>query len=609
MTPPFAPADGTAQPAGTETPWLLRGHNALLIVGALWLEYVILSMIWGWSHFATLGFRDPDDAMRLVQVRDFLAGQSWFDVSQHRVNPPVGGPMHWSRLVDMPVAAIIVALRPLVGTALGEIIACLAVPMATLAVIAFGLYRAMRDFIGVHRALLCVALLMACFPILVQVTPLRIDHHAWQIAMATVLLLGLLHADPRKGGLIMGGAMALWLHISSEGLPYAALAGAVLGALYALRPAQWPRILGYVGVLAAGSAALLLVTHGWRASLVSYCDSMSPVYIVPLALVFPLMAIGRQIAGDATILRRAAPVAIAGGAGAALFLATAGPCVAGPFETLDPLVYSFWYRGVLEGLPIWDQDWQTRGVMLVPSLFGMAGFLLAARAEQDSDRRILWHCLLALAAGSILVALLVMRAMSVAHLFALPGLAWIIARLYPRIAALPHMASRVLLTSALCLLSPAGLSIAGFLGGAAISGKSLSEKSTDPGLQSCNDVAQMAALQAVPTATLFAPIDIGPAVLQRTGHSVIGTAHHRNVAGLGKVIHAFLASPDKARAIVTSTSARYLLFCPALNEVQRYRRTEPDGLGARLLAHRPPDWLTPVPVKGMTAMQLYEIKR
>ena len=45
-----------------------------------------------------------DDAMRLAGVRDLLAGQSWFDLTQHRLDPPQGSPMHWSRLIDAPIA-------------------------------------------------------------------------------------------------------------------------------------------------------------------------------------------------------------------------------------------------------------------------------------------------------------------------------------------------------------------------------------------------------------------------------------------------------------------------------------------------------------------------
>src|SRR4051794_13674378 len=49
---------------------------------------------------------DTDSAMRLVQVRDLLRGQNWFDTVQHRMNTPYGLSMHWSRLVDAPLALL-----------------------------------------------------------------------------------------------------------------------------------------------------------------------------------------------------------------------------------------------------------------------------------------------------------------------------------------------------------------------------------------------------------------------------------------------------------------------------------------------------------------------
>jgi hypothetical protein len=33
---------------------------------------------------------------------------------QHRLDPP-GSPMHWSRVIDAPLAALILMLRPLAG--------------------------------------------------------------------------------------------------------------------------------------------------------------------------------------------------------------------------------------------------------------------------------------------------------------------------------------------------------------------------------------------------------------------------------------------------------------------------------------------------------------
>ena len=51
--------------------------------------------------------QDPDSFLRLVQVRDLLAGQGWFDLVQHRMDPPGGALIHWSRLIDAPIAGLI----------------------------------------------------------------------------------------------------------------------------------------------------------------------------------------------------------------------------------------------------------------------------------------------------------------------------------------------------------------------------------------------------------------------------------------------------------------------------------------------------------------------
>src|SRR6185437_15343111 len=60
-----------------------------------------------------------DDAMRLVEVRDLIAGQGWFDLMQYRLDLP-GMLMHWSRIVDAPLAGLILLLRPIMGAARAE---------------------------------------------------------------------------------------------------------------------------------------------------------------------------------------------------------------------------------------------------------------------------------------------------------------------------------------------------------------------------------------------------------------------------------------------------------------------------------------------------------
>src|SRR5262245_57481523 len=61
-----------------------------------------------------------DDAMRLVQVRDLLGGQAWFDLTQYRLSPPDGVVMHWSRLIDLPIAILIRAGELILSPAMAQ---------------------------------------------------------------------------------------------------------------------------------------------------------------------------------------------------------------------------------------------------------------------------------------------------------------------------------------------------------------------------------------------------------------------------------------------------------------------------------------------------------
>ena len=57
----------------------------LLVVLGLYTLYPLADLR---AVVERLRLPDSDDAMRLVQVRDLLAGQGWFDMVQHRLMPP-----------------------------------------------------------------------------------------------------------------------------------------------------------------------------------------------------------------------------------------------------------------------------------------------------------------------------------------------------------------------------------------------------------------------------------------------------------------------------------------------------------------------------------------
>ena len=111
---------------------LIAGRKPGLAYAIIWLLLAGLLLFLSRDNVATLSGWDPDDQLRLVQLRDFLGGQSWWDSSQYRLNAPDGAPMHWSRLIELPLAAIILALRPLLGTYGAEMAAGIIVPFGLL---------------------------------------------------------------------------------------------------------------------------------------------------------------------------------------------------------------------------------------------------------------------------------------------------------------------------------------------------------------------------------------------------------------------------------------------------------------------------------------------
>jgi hypothetical protein len=303
-------------------------------------------------------------------------------------------------------------------------------------------------------------------------------------------------------------------------------------------------------------------------------------------------------------MQRASSVALAAGATLAAFLVTGTRCFAGPFDMLDPVVYRFWYLGVVEGLPIWRQDAETALIVILPAAVGSVGSVAAAWRERDRARRADWISLAVLGTGALGLAVLVMRTGFVAHLLAMPGATWLAAAAFGRARALRTASLRIPATIvSVMLLFPfvvAPLTSAAWPGAAP--GQA---QVTIVHLGGSRDVA---ALEQIPPATLFAPIDMGPSILLRTRHAVVATAHHRNAQGMKVIIDAFLAAPEDARAIVLRSSATYLVVAP-MGETDRYRAEAPHGLAAQLLDGRCPAWLTPMSVPVLHTLRLYRIDR
>ncbi|MFD1333059.1 STT3 domain-containing protein, partial [Methylopila musalis] len=171
--------------------------GALGVRAAPLLIWLACLLWWAWrSYAAGPDLMSTDDAMRLVEARDLLAGQGWFDLVQTRLDPTSGGVlMHWSRLIDLPIAALLAAFGALFPAETALRLTLLLWPALTflpalLAVAAIG-----RAIAGPAGGVLS-ALMLALSPGLTgRFSPGMIDHHGAQVALMRIMLACALNAD------------------------------------------------------------------------------------------------------------------------------------------------------------------------------------------------------------------------------------------------------------------------------------------------------------------------------------------------------------------------------------------------------------------------------
>lgn len=595
-------------------PWFTPVRIALIIWGAMSLVAIVAK----WRAIGAFDLSDTDDAMRMAQVRDLLAGQSWWDLSQYRVNPAGGGVlMHWSRIVDAPLAVGILLLKPLFGQVMAErIVMTLWPPIlgAALSVACVLGYRGLSD----RRIAYVVPLfLIMSGYILVQFRPLRVDHHGWQIFLAMLIMAQALRPATWQAGLLGGLFAAGLLAVSIEGLPIVALFAGLAALRWALhgRVGDRARLCGYMGALAGGALLLQFATRGPVGLLGNWCDSLSAPYMAAfVAAAAVTFAAARANPGQSWV--RFLLLGLAGVSAAGALVWTEPQCANGPFATLDPIVVQYWYRNVLEGQPLWVSKPSDAIHVLVPSLIGLAGSLLAWRScGVGADRRN-WATIIVALLGAAALSLLVLRSVSTAHVFALPGCAWLGLRAWASARTISSILPRVLASAAAALTLPllGSMAVAAVLGLVVPSLKAEEEKATEeaaaanPYKANCLDPAAIADLNRLPTTTILTPIDLGAPVIFWTRHSLVATPHHRNKDAMADTIRAFAGDPAKAEMLVRKQKAALVVFCRTANDLTRYRRARKDALSAELYAGKPPAWLEAVPISSRAGLSVWRVK-
>jgi len=587
-------------PGVEKAPGFLGRHYWACLI-ALWLACSGVAIVLGWSTISAFRFHDPDDVMRLMEVRDWQAGQSWFDVTQYRLNPPTGFSMHWSRLLDLPLAAVIALLKPWFGQRIAETAAAVIVPMITFGAVMALVAELTRRRVGPGPALLAAAFCLISVGYLYALPPMRIDHHGWAAAAGLGLVLALTSQRNARGAAVAGLCAALWNHISLEGIAFTAGAAAWLGLRWIATPKQEGlRLPAFLGTLTAASLVLYFLVHGTALISRTFCDAVSPVHLVLFGSATILTAAAHRLSSGSA-LSRTAGLAAAAFLTAAIYRSWAPQCLGGPFNALDPLTRRLWYMQVHEGRPLWELDVTNAILWIAFPLIGLLGSLIAWRATEPQFRASLldYAALLAIATA---IGVLVLRAGAFANLLAIPGNVMLIAFTFDRTKKLRLVPRAGVRAAATLLLCPVGnmCVVAAFY-------KPPANDARLDQASKCLSVDNLARLNKLPSATFMTPLDLAPALVAGTHHRAVAAGYHRNAQAMREALIFFTAGDDEARALARRHETSYLALCKGEPDVAMMARLYPKGLAARLSNGRPPAWLRPIPSEGV-GVRLYSIQ-
>ena len=546
----------------------------------------LLGAVWSLcdrGSLSSLDLPDADAMLRLQQIRDWLAGQGFADLRQHRLGAAPGLALEWSRLPDLVPGAIIAALAPIAAAPLAEMIAVIVWPTALFAAALLLVTRIARALGGSAIARTATVVAAIAFPATTIFLPGRIDADGLQIVLVLVMARALVARAAIEPGLVAGLAGAASLVI---GVEYAPLIVAVGGAMaiewLRARSGADDRMMGLGIGLGAGLLAASIV---FRPIVWNYaaCDgfTMTAWRAAVIAAFAPMgMALAaRDIASPATraVLGTIIIAVVATG-----IVLVAPECLV-PDGGIDPILVRLWRAEIADARSV--------TIATLPTAIGYAGMMVAGvlasgwRLYATRDQR--WAGLLIVQLAALLLSCAQMRGAYAGAILAAPGLAAVIAAARTR-GVLP--------------LAGAWITSAGILypiaAQAFVPSRSVRETAAD----SCTAPATLAMLRRLPPGGLLAPLELGAYAIGATQLSVVGAPYHRNAAGNLAVYRFFVGTPAQAAAIARGWDVQYVALCG-----DSFGSAGGASLAYAIRQGHAPNWLVPIAPPGR-AFALYRVE-
>jgi hypothetical protein len=553
-------------------------------------------------------FADTDDAMRMVMVRDLLAGQSWYDLTVHRLNTPFGAELHWSRLVDVPLALLLFVLTPLLGSGLALVAAGFVWPMLLLAMLLWLSALLAQRLVGPDGVLPALVLPLLSPVITAEFTPGRVDHHNVVILLTLAIVWSGIEAVRRPRLAIACGLLAATaLAIATESLPTIAAAILVIGLLWVANPAQ-ARTMRHFGLaFGAGAVVHLAVFRPPARWFEAACDVLSPVYVAVALVVAAVFTVASLVPAPRAAWQRLGLLGLLATLGLGVVVLLFPQCIEGPYEALDPWLQANWIASIVEARPWFLTITELPAYAIavgVPTL--LAVIVVAARLWAVPQRRAEWAALLVFLVCTALVMLAQIRGARLAVMPAMPAAAWLIVTARQSYLARPRLGTIAGLM--LSWLAFAGIVLSLLITAVVnvVPGRPQQMIEARASKEPCLLPAAFADLAALPPERIMAPIDLGAHLLLYTPHEVVAAPYHRNQQGVRDTFR-FINDPiADARAILDARGIGLVVLCPAMAELKGLPSRADDSFATLYAQGRLPAWLHDVSLPGAT-LQVFAV--
>jgi hypothetical protein len=580
-----------------------RQPNFAALLGLAWLLVVVQLLAQDW-HETAQTLLDTDDAMRLAQLRDWLGGQGWYDLQQWRVAP--GYESHWSRLIDLGLAATLRFFGLFCDGALAERLMRTAWPMLWLLPTMAGTALIAWRIAGRDAAVITLLLALIGLPAFHQFRPGRIDHHNVQIALSVLVVAATVWSDRVRWASFAAAALTgLALAIGLECLPYLIVCAAAFALRYVFDRNGGQAVADYGLTLAASAAAAFFVIVGPEHWTRPVCDAIAINWLALVGIGGLGLAAAGYFASARVTVRLCCALAI-GALATGVFLALEPRCLQGPYAMMDPQVWAIWLSHVREMQPLIPLMAKSPLTAIAIATFPIAALVAAVLLLRSGALRRDFAYLAATAAfaSAFLTTLAAIKAYSYATWLGMPLVAVFTLHLFALLrlkALLPRFAVGLLLT-------PAALSI-GAISIANAAGLSDRESFNRPEREACLKTAGYAQLAHLPAGLVAADLDFGPFLLALTHHSVLAGPYHRLSSGILAAHEIFASVPDDARRMLVQRGVTYVVTCGPRQPTGLAESKLNTSLWGQLRAGTRLTWLEPIAELSGSPFTAYRVLR